>query len=122
MLFACHWCHYGGTGIRGRGKAGYPPGVKVVRLTCTGRIGPALILKAFQYGADGVMVMGCPDGECNYLEGNRDYREREGVVLGLMEALGISADRYRTLWTRPGEEEEFIRRVEDFVKALGGST
>jgi NADPH-dependent glutamate synthase beta subunit-like oxidoreductase/coenzyme F420-reducing hydrogenase delta subunit/Pyruvate/2-oxoacid:ferredoxin oxidoreductase delta subunit len=120
MIFACHWCHYGGVDIKARGDVTYPPGVKVLRLTCTGRMGPDLILRAFQFGADGVMVMGCHDGECHYVEGNRGYLEREEVVLGLMRSMGISLSRYRTLWTRPEEQAEFIRDVEDFVKGLGG--
>jgi F420-non-reducing hydrogenase iron-sulfur subunit len=91
-----------------------------VRLTCTGRIGPNFILKAFQHGADRVKVMGCPHGECPYEEGNRSYRENERVILDLMETMGIGPARYRTLWSSPGEGERFVREVEEFVKGLGG--
>jgi len=119
VIFACHWCHYGGTDIRGRGLSDYPAGVKVLRLTCTGRIGPGLILKAFQHGADGVMIMGCPDGECHYLDGNRSYQRDEGVVRELMQTIGIPASRYRTLWTHPGQDGAFRRGIEAFMEALG---
>jgi F420-non-reducing hydrogenase iron-sulfur subunit len=119
VVFACHWCHYGGTDIKERGQSAYPPGVKIVRLTCTGRIGPNFILKAFQHGADGVMVMGCPEEDCHYADGSRSYREKESVVTDLISSMGIASSRYRTLWTSPGDGEEFNSTVEEFVKGLG---
>jgi NADPH-dependent glutamate synthase beta subunit-like oxidoreductase/Pyruvate/2-oxoacid:ferredoxin oxidoreductase delta subunit len=119
VVFACHWCHYGGTDIKERGQSAYPPGVKIVRLTCTGRIGPNFILKAFQHGADGVMVMGCPEEDCHYADGSRRYREKESVVTDLISSMGIASSRYRTLWTSPGDGEEFNSTVEEFVKGLG---
>jgi heterodisulfide reductase subunit A len=119
VIYACHWCHYGGTDIVGRGHSDYPPGVKVIRTTCTGRIGPNFILKAFQHGADGVMVMGCPEGECHYEEGNKNYIERENIVLELLETMGIASDRYRTLWITPYGGNEFNRIVGEFTEGLG---
>ncbi len=120
LIFACHWCHYGGTDIQGRGRFEYPPGVRLIRMTCTGRIGPNFILKAFQHGADGVMVMGCPDGECHYEEGNSNYREQEEIVLNLLETMGVPSSRYRTMWVTPDEGEKFISGVREFVEKLGG--
>jgi len=122
LIFACHWCHYGGAGIGERGHSDYPPGVKLIRMTCTGRIGPNFVLKAFQSGADGVMVMGCPDGDCHYIDGNRDYHEREEIVIDLMETMGVPSSRYRTMWISPDKGEEFIRTVREFVEGLGGKS
>lgn len=119
LIFACHWCHYGGANLGQRGQFDYPPGVKLLRTTCTGRIGPNYILKAFQFGADGVMVMGCPDGDCHYIEGNRNYHEREEVILDLLETMGVPYSRYRTIWITPYEGNEFIRNVREFVEGLG---
>ena len=119
IIYACHWCHYGGATIGEREFYTYPPGVKVLRLTCTGRIGPGFILKAFQHGADGVMVMGCPEGDCHYIDGNKSYQEKEQVVRDMMSSMGIASSRYGTLWLSPGDGERFIRRVEEFAKGLG---
>jgi len=119
IIYACHWCHYGGATIGERESYTYPPGVKVLRLTCTGRIGPGFILKAFQHGADGVMVMGCPEGDCHYIDGNKSYQEKEQVVRDMMSSMGIASSRYGTLWLSPGVGERFIRRVEEFAKGLG---
>jgi NADPH-dependent glutamate synthase beta subunit-like oxidoreductase/coenzyme F420-reducing hydrogenase delta subunit/Pyruvate/2-oxoacid:ferredoxin oxidoreductase delta subunit len=120
LIFACHWCHYGGTDIHGRGRFEYPPGVRLIRMTCTGRIGPNFILKAFQHGADGVLVMGCPEGECHYEEGNSNYKEQEEIVLNLLETMGIPSSHYQTMWITPDEGETFISGVRDFVEKLGG--
>jgi len=40
---------------------------------CTGRVDMAFVLRAFQNGADGVIIGGCWLGECHYAtEGNYD--------------------------------------------------
>ena len=54
----CNWCSYAGADLAGTSRKKYAPNVRVVRVMCTGRVEPAFILKAFQKGADGVLVCG----------------------------------------------------------------
>jgi len=41
-----------------------------VRVPCTGKIDPIYILQAFKRGADGILVLGCPMGNCHFQDGN----------------------------------------------------
>lgn len=56
--FLCNWCSYAGADLAGTSRKKYAPNVRVVRTMCSGRVEPTFILKAFQKGADGVLVCG----------------------------------------------------------------
>lgn len=58
IAFCCNWCAYAGADLAGVSRLQYPPTVRIIRLMCTGRMNPVFILKAFQWGADGVLVNG----------------------------------------------------------------
>ncbi len=58
VAFCCHYCAYAAADLAGSLRVQYPPNVKVVRLPCTGKLDTMHVLKAFEKGADGVMVAG----------------------------------------------------------------
>jgi len=58
VAFCCNWCAYAAADLAGVSRFQYPPSIRVVRVMCSGRINPNFILKAFQLGADGVLVSG----------------------------------------------------------------
>ena len=70
VAFLCNWCSYAGADLAGTSRLQYAPNVRVIRVMCSGRVEPYLVVEALQAGADGVMVLGCHPGECHYLEGN----------------------------------------------------
>ena len=56
--FLCRWCSYPGADLAGTSRLAYSPSLRVIRVPCSGRVDPLFVLKAFQDGADGVMVLG----------------------------------------------------------------
>lgn len=58
IAFACNWCAYSAADLAGVSRFQYPPNVRVIRVMCSGRVNPNFLLKAFQLGADGVLVAG----------------------------------------------------------------
>jgi F420-non-reducing hydrogenase iron-sulfur subunit len=58
VAFACNWCAYSAADLAGVSRMQYPPNMRIIRVMCSGRINPNFILKAFELGADGVMVAG----------------------------------------------------------------
>ena len=57
--FLCNWCSYAGADLAGVSRMQYPAEIRIIRVPCSGRINPLLVLKCFQQGADGVLVSGC---------------------------------------------------------------
>ena len=58
IAFLCNWCAYGAADLAGVSRLQYPPNVRPVRVMCSATVSPHHILRAFQSGADGVLVGG----------------------------------------------------------------
>jgi F420-non-reducing hydrogenase iron-sulfur subunit len=58
VAFCCHYCAYAAADLAGSLRLQYPTNLKVIRLPCTGKLDTLHVLKAFEEGADGVMVAG----------------------------------------------------------------
>jgi F420-non-reducing hydrogenase iron-sulfur subunit len=58
VAFCCHYCAYAAADLAGSLRVQYPTNVKIIRLPCTGKLDTLHVLKAFEEGADGVMVAG----------------------------------------------------------------
>jgi len=56
--FCCNWCSYAGADLAGVSRLPYPANIRIIRVPCSGRVNPQFIIKAFQRGADGVLVSG----------------------------------------------------------------
>lgn len=58
LAFCCNFCAYAAADLAGSSRIQYPPNVKVVLLPCTGKLDVLYALKAFESGADAIMVAG----------------------------------------------------------------
>lgn len=58
IAFVCNWCAYAGADLAGVSRMQYPHNIRLIRLMCSGRINHNFLIKAFERGADGVMVSG----------------------------------------------------------------
>ena len=122
IAFLCNWCSYAGADLAGVSRIQYPPTVRVIRVMCAGRMNPSFVIKAFQNGADGVLVAGCHPGDCHYIQGNLYARRRYAVLSELIEFLGIERERFMMSWVSASEGGKFARVVTeltDRVKKLG---
>jgi F420-non-reducing hydrogenase iron-sulfur subunit len=122
IAFVCNWCTYAGADLTGTSRIKYSPDVRMIRLPCTGRIDFMLLLKAFDQGADGVIVSGCHPGDCHYTSGNFHARRRWIIFRELMEFLGIDTRRVFFAWISAAEGAkwaQFVNEVDEAVKKLG---
>ena len=120
--FVCNWCTYAGADLTGTSRIKYQSNVRVLRVPCTGRIDFMLIIKAFQRGADGVIVSGCHPNDCHYTSGNYHARRRWMVFQELMDTLGIATDRVTFSWVSAAEGAKWaqlVNDVTDTVRKLG---
>ena len=58
VAFCCRYCAYAAADLAGSMRLDYPPSIKVFELPCTGKLDVLYVLRAFEDGADGVMVAG----------------------------------------------------------------
>jgi F420-non-reducing hydrogenase iron-sulfur subunit len=122
LAFCCNWCAYAGADLAGVSRFQMPTDVRVIRVMCSGRVPPELIIRALSNGLDGVMVLGCHPGECHYSEGNYLTRRRAHVLKRLLDYIGIEPERFQLRWVSAAEGAKFsavVKETTEKIKALG---
>jgi coenzyme F420-reducing hydrogenase delta subunit len=118
LAFLCNWCSYAGADKAGAQELPVPPELSVVRVMCSGRVEPTLVLEAFAQGADGVIVLACHPGDCHYKEGNAHARVRAELLGRLVAQLGIDARRFHFDYVSAAEAEKFSELTCNFVERI----
>ena len=116
--FLCNWCSYAGADLAGTSRTSYPQNVRIIRVPCSGRVDPLFVLKAFQDGADGVMVLGCHPGDCHYQQGNYIARRRYSLMHRLLEFTGVESGRLYVDWVSASEGKKFADVVGAFTEQV----
>ncbi|GHV50038.1 heterodisulfide reductase subunit D [Synergistales bacterium] len=122
VAFCCNWCSYAGADLAGSSRLNYPADIKIIRVPCSCRVNPLFMLRAFQRGADGVIMCGCHPGDCHYTSGNYFARRRMTLLFGMLDYLGIEKGRTRVEWVSAAEGQKFAGTMNQFaetVKSLG---
>jgi coenzyme F420-reducing hydrogenase delta subunit/ferredoxin len=120
--FLCNWCSYAGADLAGVSRLQYPTDIRIIRIPCSARMDPALVLRAYLRGADGVVVAGCHPGDCHYTTGNLHARRRISLLKRLLHHAGIEDGRFHLSWVSASEAQRFaalMRTVCEQVHELG---
>jgi F420-non-reducing hydrogenase iron-sulfur subunit len=124
VVFACNWCSYAGADTAGVSRIQHQPHFRMIRVMCSGRIQPGFVLRAFEKGADGVLVSGCHFGDCHYIFGNERAVEQFEKTRNLVRLLGLEEGRLRLEWISAAEGVRFAQVINEFtdgVRKLGPS-
>lgn len=116
--FLCNWCAYAGADLAGVSRVQYPPDMRVIRVMCSGRVDPVLILRAFREGSDGVSVLGCHHGDCHYQVGNYQAERKIQMTLKVLEKIGIEPQRLYLDWVSAAEGTRFGEVVTSFIQRI----
>ena len=101
--FFCNWCSYTAADLAGVSRKKYPPTVRVIRVMCSSRVDPHMVVTAFVGGADAVLVAGCHPGDCHYVTGNYRTRRRFALLQSMFESLGLGTERIKLAWIGASE-------------------
>ena len=118
LAFSCNWCSYTSADLAGVNRFHYPACVRVIRFMCSGRIEPDFIMRAFEYGADGIIVSGCKLGECHYISGNEKAQKRLEMTGKVLDLLGLGAERLGSVWISAAEGAKFASYMNEFVDRI----
>lgn len=87
---------------------------KEVRLPCSGKVNIPYLVKAFETGADGVVIVTCKQDECRHIEGNKRAQKRARAVDSLIEEIGLGAGRITVIPMKKAGVEQVINDIEAF--------
>ncbi len=118
LAFCCHYCAYAAADLAGSMRLEYPDNVRVLRLPCTGKVEIDHILAAFERGVDGVIVAGCLEGGCHFLEGNLRARKRVERAQQLLEEIGLQPERLEMFNLSSAEGARFAEIVTEMTARL----
>ena len=115
VVFACNWDGWSCVETASNLGLSYPTSVKVVRVSCLSRLHAGLILKAFEFGAAGVILLGCQRDRCHFgVESDHVVNEHEKART-ILRMLGISEDRLVLAQVPAFQGREFVARVAKLV-------
>ena len=118
ILFTCNWHAFSSLETAGKTNLMYTPALVPIRISCLGRITSGIILKAFEGGAAGVCLLGCPEGECRYQNGNQEAREVFEESRNLLRLLGYNEKLLQYHLISAGDGESFQENIDDLVKNI----
>ena len=118
IVFLCNWCSYAGADLAGVSRYQYPTNIRTVRVMCSTRVSPHIVLELLKEGADGVIVSGCHIGDCHYINGNFYTQKRVEMAQRLLKLTGLEPERLRLDWVSASEGEMFAHLIQDFVTKL----
>ena len=88
--------------------------LRAISLPCSGKVNTPYLVKAFEAGADGVIVVTCKQDECRHLEGNLRAQKRVQAVDSLLEEVGLGRGRITVVQRKEAGVEQIIREIEEF--------
>lgn len=116
-LFQCQWCLYSEPDQHWVDH-NLPPSIRLMKVSCTGRINTLHILNAIQGGADGVMISGCRPEKCHFKEGNLSALRQHEEFLNLLDYIGYERDRVRFVWLDLQDRGRIQQELADFENKL----
>jgi coenzyme F420-reducing hydrogenase delta subunit/NAD-dependent dihydropyrimidine dehydrogenase PreA subunit len=120
VAFACNECCYAAADLAGVSHFQYPPNILIVRVPCSGRVDLTHILRAFENGADGVMIGGCLQDQCHYVDGNIKARTRIDFLKSLLEKMGMRPERVRMEFISAAMGDRFAVVAKEMTEEIRG--
>ncbi len=118
IAFTCNWCTYAAADLAGTSRIHYPANVRIVRVMCSGMVNPMYVFKAFESGADGVIVAGCNYTDCHYIDGPVKCDTMFARLKKMVLILGLEDERLRREMISTSEGVIFARVVKEMVEQL----
>ena len=116
--FLCNWCAYRAADLAGVTRTHYSPAFRPIRVMCSGRVEPELVLRALSLGADGVLIVGCHLGGCHSVDGNVKAARRMALLRPLLAQLDVAPERVDVVWTGASEGARLAEEVDRFVARI----
>jgi coenzyme F420-reducing hydrogenase delta subunit len=92
--------------------------LNLIEIPCSGKVDLLYLIKAFEAGADGAVIVTCKEDECTYLEGNLRARKRAQAVDELLSEIGLGSGRMAVIQLTDDGQEKIFREIDDFREKI----
>ncbi len=118
LAFCCNYCAYAAADLAGVSRMQYPTNVRIIRVPCSGKVDITYLFRAFETGADGVIVAGCLEGGCHFVEGNLHAKARVNFAREILNAIGINGDRLEMFNISSSMAPQFVKIIEEMTARI----
>ncbi|NVM46108.1 MAG: hydrogenase iron-sulfur subunit [Candidatus Lokiarchaeota archaeon] len=118
VVFMCNECGQGSANTAGVARMAYDAAIRIIRVQCTGQVGPIQIMEALTNGADAVACVGCCLGACHFFNGNIISMHRIKLMKKVFKELGYSDQFVNQYTSRAAEGETAVGDFEDIIDRL----
>jgi F420-non-reducing hydrogenase iron-sulfur subunit len=122
IAFCCSYCAHSAAALAGSNRMQYSTGVRIISTPCTGKLEMEHILEAFEKGIDGILIVGCLEGGCHFVEGNLRARKRTNRIGSILEEIGLGSGRLKMVNLSDSMASVFVQHLQEMtetIKALG---
>jgi len=96
----------------------YPTNIRIIRTPCTGKLEVEYFMKAFENGADGVLVAGCEEGSCHFIEGNFMAKRRVNYTRQILSEAGFEIERLRMINIGAADARSFVEHIKNMIETV----
>jgi F420-non-reducing hydrogenase iron-sulfur subunit len=96
----------------------YPTNIRIIRTPCTGKLEVEYFLRAFENGADGVLVAGCEEGSCHFKEGNLMAKRRVNHTRQILSEAGFEKERLRMINIGAADARPFVDHIHHMIETI----
>ena len=114
----CNWSPFACYNAAGMAGMSMPASFRLIRVMCIGRINQALILRSFEFGADGVILLECKDEDCRYGPGPEVGHENIHRVRRILHLMGIHQERLVERTFGAHEREALVGSLRAFAEEI----
>ena len=118
IAFCCDYCAHSAAALAGSQRMQYPAGVRILSTPCTGKLEMENILEAFEKGIDGVMIVGCLEGSCHFVEGNLRARKRTDRIRSILDEIGVGAERLKMVNLSDVMASAFVEYMKEAMETI----
>jgi F420-non-reducing hydrogenase iron-sulfur subunit len=118
IAFCCSYCAFAAAALAGAKRMQYPAGVRIISVPCTGKLEMEHILEAFEKGVDGVLIVGCLEGGCHFVEGNLRARKRTDRVREVLDEIGLGSGRLKMVNLSDSMASAFVQHIQEIMGTI----
>jgi F420-non-reducing hydrogenase iron-sulfur subunit len=118
IAFCCSYCAHSAAALAGSKRMQYPAGVRIISTPCTGKLEMEHILEAFEKGIDGILIVGCLEGGCHFVEGNLRARKRTDRIRSILEEIGLGTERLKMVNLTDTMASAFVQHLKDATDSI----
>jgi len=122
IAFCCNYCAHSAAALAGSQRLQYPTGVRILATPCTGKLEMEHILEAFEKGVDGILIVGCLEGDCHFVDGNLRAGKRTERIRSILDEIGLRSERLKMVTLSDVMASAFVEHIKEAmntIRALG---